>query len=148
MFDSRTARLFALVSPVLWLATVGCEAQQRDSAEVEPAPAAVPTRPPSDSLHPPAPRTQPVKPDLTRMTYDPANRTLTLYELPDRSAKWVVSLPMERKEVPVDAQYQFPPGVDFDPDQVTVFFTVPNRLPSPAVTLREIQDAGATRAQR
>jgi hypothetical protein len=38
--------------------------------------------------------------------------------------------------------------MNFDPGQVTVFYTMPNRRPSPSVTLREIADAASARVQR
>jgi hypothetical protein len=91
---------------------------------------------------------QPGKPDLTRLTFDPSTRTLTLYELSDRSARWMLATPAAPAGVPVDREYMFPPEVDLDLDQITVFYTVPNRRPSPAVSLREIIDTREARVHR
>src|SRR5690242_2712357 len=130
-----------LAAAAAGMAATGCDAQPRGTAtEVHTAPtAATPARPGPEFVLAPAP--QPQKPDLTRLGFDPSSRTLTLYELPDRSARWMLVSPAAPAGVPVDREYKFPPEVDLDLDQTTVFYTVPNRRPSPTVSLREIIDA-------
>jgi hypothetical protein len=67
-----------------------------------------------------------------------------VYDLPDRQARWMLTLPTAPMGVPVDREYQFPPGMELDLDEVSVFYTVPNSRPSQAVSLREILDTPRT----
>lgn len=90
---------------------------------------------------------QPPKPDLARLRFDPATRTLELYELPGTDARWMLLSPAAARGVPVDQKYQFPAGTDLDLERVAVFY-VANGRPSPAVTLQEILDAKNLRAAR
>ena len=61
----------------------------------------------------------------------------------------MIVVPPSPAAVPVvDSEYEFPAMMTVDPSQVTVFYTVPNRRPSPSVTLREIVDAASARVQR
>lgn len=130
---------------------VGCDASPRDpsternvSSTIS---ASAPPRPGPDPLHTPAPRPQPPRPDLARLSFDASARRLRLYDLPEPSARWMITLPSSPMGVPVDREYQFPPGMDLDVDSVAVFYTMPNNRPSPAVSLREIAEMGA-RASR
>jgi hypothetical protein len=145
----RTDRLFpALLAASAWLAAAGCDAQPRGTVtDAHTAPTApAPARQGQEFVLATAP--QPQKPDLTRLGFDPSTRTLTLYELPDRSARWMLASPDAPTGVPVDREYNFPPEVDLDLDRVSVFYTVPNRRPSPTVSLREIVDARNSRVIR
>ena len=115
------------------------------------APPAVPT--PAVPAEPPAaPTPQPGrptadKPDLLRLGYDPAARTLTLYDLPDRGGRWVLVTPDHPTGTPVSGTHAFADD-PADPDRVSVYYTVPDRRPSPPVTLREIADAHVLHAAR
>jgi hypothetical protein len=136
------ARL-VLAASAAWAAASGCDAQPRaTSTEVRTAP----TRPGDEFVRAPAP--QPTKPDLTRLGFDPSTRTLTLYELPEESGRWMLASPAAPAGVPVDREYKFPPEADLDLDRVAVFYTVANRRPSPTVSLREIIDAREARVLR
>ena len=116
------------------------------------APPAVPT-PATQAESPASPLTQPGrpsadKPDLQRMDYDPSARTLTLYDLPGRGGRWVLVTPGQPAGTPISGAYTFPPADDCDPDKVCVYYTQPDRRPSPRVTLREITDAHTLHATR
>ena len=126
----------------------GCDAQPRGTtADARTVPTtANPTRPGGEFVLAPAP--QPLKPDLTRLGFDPSTRTLTLYDLPEQSSRWMLASPAAPGGVPVDREYQFPPDVDLDLDRVAIFYTVPNSRPSPTVSLREIIDAREARVLR
>ena len=76
------------------------------------------------------------KPDPARIAYDPASRTLTLYDLPDAAAKWMLHVPDQPKGVPVNAVHRFMDEID--PDRVAVFYTTPAGQASPRVSLREV----------
>jgi hypothetical protein len=146
MVHPRTAAILSLTAALALLA--GCEAQPRSGQGDSDGSQTVPPRPSPDPLHTPAPRPRASKPDLARIKYDTANQVLTLYELPDRSARWMLATPANPGGVPVDREYQFPPSMAFDLEQVAVFYTVPDRLPSPTVTLREIVDGRGGQARR
>jgi hypothetical protein len=143
-------RLFpaALAASVAWAAASGCDAQPRaTSTELRSVPTtATPTRPGDEFVRAPAP--QPSKPDLTRLGFDLSTRTLTLYELPEQSGRWMLASPAAPAGVPVEREYKFPPEADLDLDRVTVYYTVANRRPSPTVSLREIIDAREARVLR
>ncbi len=147
MPPSRTARPFPVLfaASAVWLAAPGCDAQPRGtSTDARTVPtAATPAHTGPEAAVVNAPQAQ--KPDLTRLDYDPGTRTLTVYELPERSARWMLTTPTAPTGVPVDREYQFPPNMDLDLDQVAVYYTVPNRRPSPTVSLREILDARVLR---
>jgi hypothetical protein len=138
MFRARTSRLLPVVLAASALA--GCDAPPRGSGGEARSTAADPHRPTPNPFDE-APRPQAPKPDLALLSYDPGNRKLTLYPLPNRSARWMISLPTAQAGVPVDREYEFPPGLDLDLNLVAVYYTVPNRRPSPAVSLREILEA-------
>ena len=150
MIRARIAQLapVILAASAAWAAASGCDAQPRaTSTEVRTVPtAAAPTRPGDEFVRAPAP--QPHKPDLTRLGFDPSTRTLTLYELPEQSGRWMLTSPAAPVGVPVDREYKFPPEANLDLDRVAVFYTVPNRRPSPTVSLREIIDAREARVLR
>jgi hypothetical protein len=135
-----------LAAAAAWAAAPGCDAAPRAaSTGVRTAPtAANPARSGEEFVH----ASSPNKPDLTRLGFDPSSRTLTLYDLPEQSGRWMLASPAAPGGVPVDREYRFPPEVDLDLDRFAVFYTVPNRRPSPAVSLREIIDARETRVLR
>jgi hypothetical protein len=139
-------RLF--VATAAGLAACGCDAQPRagtpDSRTASTETSTV--RPGSEFAL--APALQPQKPDLSRLEFELSTRKLTLYDLPDRASRWMLASPDAPGGVPVDREFQFPPEVDLDLDQIAVYYTVPNRRPSPSVSLREILDAHASRLLR
>ncbi len=150
MIPARMFRLLLVPLAAVASWAVGCDTSRRQPADDSPsATASTEAAHPSPEHLAPVTLAQAPKPDLGRLTYDPAHRKLTLYDLPDRTARWMIVVPPSTSAVPVvDSEYEFPPMVSLDPDQVTVFYTVPNRRPSPSVTLREIVDAASARAQR
>lgn len=87
------------------------------------------------------------KPDLTRLRFDPSSRTLELYELAGKDARWMLSAPSAPRGIPVDRVHQFPSTMELDLERVSVFY-VTGGQPSPAVTLQEILDAKDLRAGR
>ncbi len=145
MDGSRMTRLVPLAVAALavgW-AGIGCDARPQEATpEVHPPaePASVPPRPGPDPLHTPAPRPQATRPDLGKINYDAGTRTLSVYELPDRSARWMLATPNAPMGLPIDRDYQFPMGMELDLDSVSLFYTVPNSRPSLPVSLREILD--------
>lgn len=143
MSFSRMVRMTPLIIAgwTVSMAGIGCDARpQEPTPDIHPPanPAAVPPRPGPDPLHTPAPRPQAAKPDLNKIHYDTGTRTLFVYELPDRSARWMLSTPSAPMGLPIDREYQFPMGMELDLDTVSLFYTVSNSRPSPAVSLREI----------
>ncbi len=80
------------------------------------------------------------KPDLARLRFDPTTRTLELYQLDGKDARWMLVTPADPRGVPVDRLYQFPTTMDLDLDRVGVFYILAGRT-SPSVTLREILDS-------
>jgi hypothetical protein len=151
MSTTRTFRLLRvpLVAAVVgWVA--GCDTSQRQQADESPSSTVSTESPhPTPDHLPPATLAQAPKPDLGRLAYDPSLRKLTLYDLPAPSARWMIVVPPSTAAVPVvEGEYEFPAMMNFDPGQVTVFYTMPNRRPSPSVTLREIADAASARVQR
>ena len=143
-----TTRMPRLALALAWFGAAGCGAPPADPvpppAAVAPGtdaprPAADDSRSPADAAPPATPRA--TRPDVTRLAYHADKRTLTLYPLAEQSGRWMLAVPGRPRGVPVDGEYEFPPSMDFDLDQVRVFYTVADRRPSPAVTLREILDA-------
>ena len=135
---TSTRTLLGLVT----LTLAGCEASPRGAPADGHAPDALAVR---TSPEPPAgPDAQPesARPDVTRLGYDPARRTLSVYELDDPAARWVLTLPGAPMGVPVDGEYEFPATVDCDSDTIALFTTRPRHRPSPGVSLREIAEAG------
>ena len=126
---------------------IGCEAQPHASTVDSRADEPLVSRAASDQFQGPT-QQQPEKPDLTRLAYNPDKRKLTLYDLPERSARWMLMMPGKPMGIPVESEYEFPAGLECDVEQITIFYTVPNRRPSPTVTLREIQESGDVKAQR
>lgn len=145
---ARHSRVLLVAVAVWWAG--GCDTSQRQPADTSPSSIVSPDSPhPTPDPIPPATLAQAPKPDLGRLAYDPSQRKLTLYALPTPSARWMILVPPATAAVPVvDSEYEFPAMMSFDPNQVTVFYTVPNRRPSPSVTLREIVDAASARVQR
>lgn len=146
MFPTRMRFLPLLAVAVLG----GCQpARTPDTpGRGEPRPEAPPTTGTSrpDPLAVSNPRRTP-KPDPTRLRYDPSTRTLELYELAGKDARWMLCTPTDPRGVPVDRVHQFPAAMDLDLDRVSVFAVVAGR-PSPAVTLQDILDAKNLRAGR
>ena len=146
MVRARMARL-VLAASAAWAAASGCDAQPRAaSTEAHTLPTVSTARPGDEFVRALSPQAH--KPDLTRLGFDPSTRTLTLYELPEQSSRWMLASPATPAGVPVDREYKFPPEADLDLDRVAVFYTVPNRRPSPTVSLREIIDAREARVLR
>src|SRR5262249_22813169 len=126
----------------------GCDAPREPAGEIRTPTASADTPHPAPEPIAPATRAQAPKPEVGRITFDPTTRRLTLYELSDRSARWMIVSAAAATPVPVDREHDFPPGMDIDLEHTTVFYTIPNRRPSPAVSLREILDAQHTQALR
>lgn len=147
MCRARKTGLVLVVSAA-WVAAPGCDAQPRaTTTEARTIPTATnPARPGDEFVLTPSP--QPNKPDLSRLGFDPSSRTLTLYDLPEQSSRWMLASPAKPGGVPVDREYKFPPEIDLDLDRFAVFYTVPNRRPSPTVSLREIIDSRDARVLR
>ena len=120
------------------LALVGCDASPRGSTADTRGPDVLAVRAQPESPALPPTQQESAKPDVARLGYDAARRTLRVYELPERSARWMLTLPGSPMGVPVDGEYEFPANVECDLDQVVLFYTLPNRRPSPGVSLREI----------
>jgi len=93
----------------------------------------------------PNPRVRVGRPEVSMVKYDQVTGKLSLYELQENGARWMVSTPNEPNGVPVPRVYQFKGKLD--PRQVSVFFTVPSGGVSGQLTLQEILDAQKTTAQ-
>ena len=119
-------------------------------AGCESAPPAVPTpaTPAAPTAGPPAQpgRLTADKPDLLQLHYDAPAGTLTLYALPDRGGRWLLVTADHPDGTPVSGVVRLP--ADVDAERAGVFYTVPDRRPSPRVSLREIADARALHAAR
>jgi hypothetical protein len=133
MLASRARRLIWL--PLVALA--GCDAAR----PVVPTPA-TPGDPAAPAPQPGRPAAE--KPDLARLGFDPPTRTLRLYDLPDRGGRWLLATPDRPDGTPVSGTVRLP--ADLDVDAASVFYTVPDRRPSPRVTLREVADAQGVQA--
>lgn len=135
---ATTRTVFGLGTFALLLA--GCEASPRGSTADTRGPdvLAVRAQPESPALSPT--QQESAKPDVSRLGYDAARRTLRVYELPEKAARWLLALPGSPMGVPVDGEYEFPANVECDLDQVVLFYTLPNHRPSPGVSLREIAE--------
>ncbi len=142
MTSTRMPRL-ALALALFGSAGCGGPAPQGADAPRSPvdAPRSPTDTPDSPAVAAPPATPQAARPDVTRLAYHADKRTLTLYPLAEQSGRWMLAVPGRPRGVPVDGEYEFPPSMDFDLDQVRVFYTVADRRPSPAVTLREILDA-------
>lgn len=147
MNASRMARCIA-VSVAAALGGVGCDAQPRESAVADADPQLARSTARTDPARAAGRRDQPPKPDITRLSFDPATRTLRLYPLADKSARWMLKLPTSPAGVPVEAAYQFPMDLDLDPSELAVYYTLPNQRPSSAVSLQDVMDAHGVRARR
>jgi hypothetical protein len=133
---------------MLMIVVIGCDAQPRETAVINEDPmAAVPTAR-GEIPQMSATKGEPPMPDLTRMHFDLSRRSLDLYELPDRSARWMLASPMSPKGVPIGLNYQFPMEVEFDLSQVAVFYVVKNHRPSSAVSLEQIVEMQTTPVSR
>ena len=135
---TTTRMVFGLTTISLTLA--GCEASPRGTPADAHPPEALTIRAPEESATPPMSHPESAKPDVARLAYDPARRTLRVYDLAEPSARWVLTLPGAPMGVPVDGEYEFPASPDCDLDQVVLFYTLANRRPSPGVSLREIAE--------
>jgi hypothetical protein len=76
------------------------------------------------------------RPDAHRIRFDAASRTLSLYDLADDQARWMLAGPRTSQGEPVSSGHVFTSDVDLD--RVSVFYTI-RGLASPALTLREVQ---------
>lgn len=144
MFESRMLFLAALVA-------AGCDSSRPADTRPSRGPDIVPpgTDPGKpDTMAITAPRPQLPKPDLTRMKFDAATRTLELYDLPGKGGRWMLRMPGDSLPVPVDRVHRFAPDMPLDLDGVTVFYVVANGKASTTVTLRDILTAGELRAGR
>lgn len=116
------------MTPRIWLAlciaalSLGCDRAPREVPVAEKA--ALPEEP-----------TKLATPDVARMSYDPATRVLTLYDL-DGGQKWMLAAPWNKRSEPVGNDVTFMSEVDVD--KVTVFYTTAAGQTSPKVSLREI----------
>ena len=110
--------LLAVCAAVL----VGCDNGPRDSVALSKAPAT-------------AAKTTLPKPDAYRISYDAGSRTLSLYDLPDDQARWMITSPRNAKGEPVSNGHTFTSDIDLD--SVSVFYTT-HGLASPTITLREV----------
>lgn len=136
MVKLPTFTLMVTVAAVL-IASIGCDAQQRDlSSAAEPPASTVPTT--RGESHQPATHDDAPMPDAARMRFDVERRELVVYPLPDRTARWMLSSPMSPKGMPIGLRYRFPAEVDLDLSQVAVFYIEKNRRPSAAVSLDQI----------
>src|SRR4051812_2748308 len=72
----------------------------------------------------PNPRVRADRPEVSMVKFDETSSTLSLYELPEKGARWMVSTPTEPNGVPVPRVYKFKGKLD--PRQVSLFFTVPS----------------------
>ena len=133
---TTTRMVFGLTTLSITLA--GCEASPRSASADAHAPEALAVRTPPELPAVPVTPQESAKPDVARLAYDPARRTLRVYDLAEPAARWVLTLPGAPMGVPVDGEYEFPANPDCDLDQVVLFYTVPNHRPSPGVSLREI----------
>jgi hypothetical protein len=122
---------------VLTVGVAGCDGGRVPSAAVPPSTAR--TRPQD-------PGTKVPRPDPALIDYDPATRTLVLYQLADAGAKWLIQLPDSPSGVPVNPTHQFMD--EPDADRVAVFYTTAAGQPSPRVSLAEVLAAREARAKR
>ena len=139
---------YIVVAVAAALGGAGCDAQPREAAVADADPQLASPTARAEPVRTADRRDQPPAPDVTRLSFDPSTRTLRLYDLPEKSARWMLKLPAAPSGVPVDGAYQFPMGMDFDPTDVAVYYTLPNRRPSPGVSLQEVMDAHGVRALR
>ena len=138
MTPTRTRTLVGLLT----LTLIGCEASPRGAPADGHPPDALAVRTPPEPPAGPDAHAESAAPDVSRLGYDAARRTLRVYELPDPAARWVLTLPGSPMGVPVDGEYEFPATVAGDLDSIVLFTTLPSRRPSSGVTLREIAEAG------
>jgi hypothetical protein len=137
------SRFRGIVPVGIAVAFAGCEASQRDTPDTRAADAPPTLHVPADASDVPPTRFDSAKPDVHRLGYDAGKRKLRVYELPDRAGQWMLTLPGAPMGVPVDGEYELPANLECDLGQVVLFYTLPNRRPSPGVTLREIVDTAA-----
>ena len=138
---TSTPRLLLFSAAALALA--GCETSPRGTTADTRGPEVLALRVPPDAPALSPTQQESAKPDVTRLGYDAVRRTLRVYELPEKAARWVLTVPGAPMGVPVDGEYEFPANIDCDLDQVVLFYTVPNHRPSPGVSLREIVETAA-----
>lgn len=145
---TRTRMRQGIVVVAAAVAAAGCDASPRGGAVADADSQLVSPTARTEPPHGPGRRDQPSAPDVTRLSFDPSTRTLRLYDLPEKSARWMLKLPAAPGGVPVDGAYQFPMDADLDPAGVAVYYTLPNRRPSPGVSLQEVMDTHGVRARR
>jgi hypothetical protein len=132
----------------LALVLVGCEASPRAAAPDTAVPETPAIRPTTETPVVSATRHDSGKPDVTRLEFDANRRMLKVYPLEERTARWMLSMPGLPMGVPVSTEYELPASLECDFDQVMLFYTLPNRRPSPGVSLREIIEVGGANALR
>ena len=148
MRRARMARLPVLAASAAWVAASGCDAQPRAaSTEAHTLPtASTPARPGDEFVRGLVPAAAQAGPDPAGVR--PEHPDADPVRVAGESGRWMLTSPNAPVGVPVDREYKFPPEADLDLDRVAVFYTVPNRRPSPTVSLREIIDAREARVLR
>jgi hypothetical protein len=120
--------------PLFLVALAGCNSQPpSESAERNHADAHAESQPTGRT---PNPRVRVGRPEVTMVKFDETTGKLSLYELPEQGARWMVSTPSEPNGVPVPRVYQIKGKLD--PRHVSVFFTVPSGGVSGHLSLEEI----------
>jgi len=119
------------------LTSIGCDSHSRPRQTAD-APSETPAVPdPYPKLSPPVP---------SRLAFDELSRTLTTYDLPDRSARWMVLMPSEPRGLPLQRVHTLPKGVS--PQEVIVFYSIPGRGTSHAISLADVIQSQQLQAQR
>src|SRR5262245_53801099 len=104
---SRFLHIPLVATALGWAA--GCDTSRRQHTDESPSStvSSEAQHPTPDHVQPPT-LAQAPKPDLGRLTYDPTQRKLTLYDLPTPSARWMIVVPPSMSAVPVvDSEYEF-----------------------------------------
>lgn len=91
----------------------------------------------ADERLPQDPKSTLPRPDAVLIRYDSDSRTLTLYDLPNRDATWMLATNRNLKGEPVPMIYWF--GDEVDPSTIAVFYTTSTGQQSPRITLEEIR---------
>jgi hypothetical protein len=120
-----------------WMGLVAAGCDSQPTAQVGDTPSTkIPVQEPNDA------RVRAPKPDTTRLAFDETTQVLSLYDLPENGACWMVALPAEPRGVPVQGDFRF--SKPADPKTVSVFYTLPQGGMSNPVSLQEIVDAKKT----
>jgi hypothetical protein len=125
------------IFPLFLIPLIGCNSQPAsDPLERNHADAHADSQPTGRT---PNPRVRVGRPEVTMVKFDEATGKLSLYELPEQGARWMVSTPNEPNGVPVPRVYQLKGKLD--PRHVSVFFTVPSGGVSGQLSLQEILES-------